>query len=242
MRSVLAMSLAVFGACCGTRAPAPVAPPVVVPRSERAVAEPFRPPPAGPPGSRSWEVVIFDRRDPVHAFETARRGDLWDPCVRQFVMTRDPAVRNLLGDALSQYPTSCDDPAHRLTVSAPVRTYRQGSYLALVGSLGGASNDVSLVVDHLGAPIEPERITIITDDVEWTSERLDFEANATEHRETASLPYTSAVARVLQRVLDARETVIRLEGPRDSDDLLVTEDMKHDLRMMIEVLEALSPP
>jgi hypothetical protein len=256
MRTATVMMLAVMlGACTGGSAPAPPpATPVSKPASELAVAEPYTPPPAAPPGAHNRTSIDLGR-SPIllghfggavllgdDTSGIAKRSDLWDPCVREFVQTRDPAVRNVLGDALSQYPTSCGNPEHRLKVLAPLRTYRQGSYVALVGSLGPKTNDISLLVDHYGAMLDAERITIITDGAKWTSARLDFEANVVDHREAASVPYTSTVARLVERMLDTKDAVIRFEGPRGTDELIVTDDMKRDLQGMLDVLDALSPP
>ena len=55
--------------------------------------------------------------------------------------------------------------------------------------------------------------------------------------DVAELPYTHALARVLVRALDANEPVIRFDD--DDDELVITDSMKHEMRVVLDALDAL---
>jgi len=76
--------------------------------------------------------------------------------------------------------------------------------------------------------------------VRWSSTRLELER--ADGWEIAMLPLTRTLARVVRRALDARDTVLRFEGPRGYEDVIITDEMKQDLQVMLDALDAINRP
>jgi hypothetical protein len=87
----------------------------------------------------------------------------------------------------------------------------------------------------------PEKITILTGATRWTSIGLDAVFDPVAERSVATLPLTHALARVIRSVLDADEAILRFESAEGSEDVVITEDMKQDLRVLSELADALNP-
>lgn len=236
--------LVVLAACGGAPPPAaqPAAPPPAP--STRAEAEPWRPPPTPPPSrtNRSREQIILDemprlRRDQAEL--TEKRSDLWTPCVRDLVEARDRAFRNELGDALTFYTTKCDREAQHAIFGPPQRRfYQRNSYFGFIGDLTPRTVRIELLFVRRGGP-PPERITLIAGAARWTSQKLD--ALVETDVSSVKLPYTRSVARVLRKMLETDDAIVRFEAEVGSEDMLVTEEMKGDLGVFVELADSLSP-
>jgi hypothetical protein len=172
-----------------------------------------------------------------------RKSDYWSPCVRDFVQTQPEVARDTLGEALSLYSTTCTGgPARRVEFQTPRvgRTARPQSHLGLIGALERATCELALRAAYHGEPVHAERITLIADGAWWSSPRIDLERDG--GWEIATLPLTRALARVVKRAIDARDTLLRFEGAQGYEDVTVTEDMKQDLRVMLDALDAINRP
>jgi hypothetical protein len=192
------------------------------------------------------EVLLRDRSlIPLRVNELGfdKKSDFWSPCVRDFVETQPEAARVALGEALSLYSTTCTkDPAPRVELQTPrvSRTAPAPSQLALHGVLGRDTCELALRVAYHGAPVHAERITLIADGVRWTSPRLDFDGQ--DGWEVATLPFTRALARVVRRAIDARDTLLRFESATDYEDVAITDELKQALRVMLDALGAINRP
>lgn len=167
----------------------------------------------------------------------------WSPCVRDFVETQPEAARAALGEALSLYSTSCaSTPSHRVEFQTPAagRTAPERSHLGLVGALERTRGELALRAAYHGEPVNAERITLIADGVWWSSPRIDVDD--ADGWEIATLPLTRELARVVRRAAEARDTRLRFEAPRHYEDVIVTDDMKQDLRVMLDALDAINRP
>jgi hypothetical protein len=231
---------------------APVAPPSTAPRP---IPRPI-PPLMGPLGRVGAAVIPRDvrSRDETIIFEGSpvpfrneltfdKKSDFWSPCVRDFVQTQPEAAREALGEALSLYSTTCTkDPERRVEFRPPRRgrTAPAQSQLGLIGSLERGTCELALQAAYHGEPIHAERITLIADGVWWSSQRLDFDD--ADGWEIATLPFTRALARVVSRAIDARDTLLRFESATGYEDVVVTDEMKQDLRVMIDALDAINRP
>lgn len=254
-------------ACGGSRPAPPVSPsPDVarvdapaVPPSARSGRTPPRGRPIPRPGPAGRAIVGVPRearsRDetlilegpgapsPVVEAFSERKSDFWSPCVRDFVETQPAAARETLGEALSLYSTTCaTGPAKRLEFRTPRsgRTPPAESHLGLSGALGPGTCELSLEAVYRGEPVHAERITLIADGVRWSSPRLDFDRD--DGGESVTLPLSRALARVVARAIDAHDTVLRFEGASGYEDVVVTDEMKQDLRVMIDALDAINRP
>jgi hypothetical protein len=259
-----ALSLSLVAIACGGARPIAPSPPAVTHVAEpgAAVVTPSpapsrasRPiPPAGRAGPiASWrgmwsrdEGILFDGSlVPVRASEISfgKKSDYWSPCVRDFVETQPEAARAALGEALSLYSTTCTkDPEWRVELQAPRagRTTPGRSPLALHGTLGRGTCELALRFSYQGEPAHAERITLIADGVWWSSSRLDFDAD--DGWEVATLPFTRSLARVVARAIEARDTVLRFESAKGYEDIVVTDELKQELRVMIDALDAINRP
>lgn len=177
------------------------------------------------------------RRDQAEL--TEKRSDLWTPCVRDLVEARDRAFRNELGDALTFYTTKCDREAQHAIFGPPQRRFYQlNSYFGFIGDLTPRTARIELLFVRRGGP-PPERITLIAGAARWTSQKLD--ALVETDVSSVKLPYTRSVARVLRKMLETDDAIVRFEAEVGSEDMLVTEEMKGDLGVFVDLADSLSP-
>lgn len=197
-------------------------------------------------GRNRDETILFEGSlTPLRASELVfgRKSDFWSPCVRDFVETQPEAARETLGEALSLYTTTCTkDPERRVEFQPPRtgRTAPASSQLGLIGALERGTREVALRAAYHGEPVHAERITLIADGVWWSSPRLGFERD--DGWEIATLPLTRELARVVKRAIEARETLLRFEAANGYEDVVVTDEMKQELRVMLDALDAINRP
>jgi hypothetical protein len=245
--------IVVLAACGGAAAPAPAVPAPAAPvASNRAEAEPWTPPPAKPrkvavsgPFVLRDELLVEEEMRPRLRVGpdviSAKRSDLWHPCVRDVVEQRDRAIRDLLGDALTTYLVTCDRAAGTVTFgSSDRRTASQRSYLGISGIVTRTAARLELAVVRHGA-VTPEKITILAGTTRWTSVGLDPVFDPVAERSVATLPFTRALTRVIRTVLESDEAILRFESAAGSEDVVITEDMKQDLRVLAELGDVLNP-
>ena len=191
------------------------------------------------------DLVSVDRwlRLPTLLDVSNKKSDFWSPCVREFVQGEPEGVRDVLGEALSLYSTACTGgPSRRVEFQTPRadRTAPAQSYLGLVGALEAASCELALRAAYRGPAVRAERITLIADGVRWSSPRIDFDDD--DGWETATLPLTRELARVVMRTAEARDALLRFEAGAAYEDVVLTDDMKQDLRVMLDALDAIHRP
>lgn len=246
------------GAGCGSPpAPRPSARPAPVVHAPHARAEPIARPVAPPSTALPqalprWGiplrggVIVTDRDDPTllaglptHSIEASpeRKSDYWSPCVRAFVQGQPAGARELLGEALSLYGTTCGPTRIEFRVPRAGRS-APTAQLALVGALERTTRELALRAVYRGEPIRAERITVIADGARWSSPRLDFERDA--DGEAATLPFTRTVAREVRRAIDARDALLRFESATDYEDVAISDELKQELRVMLDALDALA--
>jgi hypothetical protein len=218
--------------------------PAARPPAPAVTSEP--PPWTYPPRSLRRRLNAIDVDDPpasgnparaLRGLEAAgRKSDYWSPCVRAFVQSQPAAARELLGDALSLYSAACSTTRVEFRVPRIRRSTRAQSHLGLVGALERTSRELSLRAVYHGEPLGAERITLIADGVRWSSPRIDFEADA--GGEVATLPFTRTLAGVVRRAIDARDALLRFEGATRYEDIALSDDLKQELQMMLDALDA----
>jgi hypothetical protein len=176
-------------------------------------------------------------------------GDVWRDCVKDFVEAQKESARALLIDALSVYSTTCDKFERHVAVAAPLsmatgHDYSLDSHVSFGAHLAKTGSKVWLsAAYHGGAWIYAERIKIAADEFRWTSPRLAFSHDdSTPIWEHAELPYTKALQPIIRRIIEAKDVTIRFEGPRSNADLIVTPEMKQDLKLMMDALSAIKIP
>jgi hypothetical protein len=190
------------------------------------------------------DVIALDRtlRLPTLLDLSNKKSDFWSPCVREFVQLQPEAARDALGEALSLYSTSCTGaPVRRVEFQTPPagRAAPAQSYLGLVGALEQNRSELALRAAFHGQ-VRAERITLIADGARWSSPRIDFDDD--DGWEIAALPLTRELARVVRGAADARDVLLRFESARSYDDVTVTDEMKQDLRVMLDALDAINRP
>lgn len=197
------------------------------------------------------DLVSVDRwlRLPTLLDVSNKKSDFWSPCVREFVQGQPEGVRDALGEALSLYSTACTGgPSRRVEFQTPRadRTAPAQSYLGVIGALEASSCELALRAAYrrpvvpAGPPVRAERITLIADGVRWSSPRIDFDDH--DGWEVATLPLTRELARVVMRTAEARDALLRFEAGAAYEDVVLTDDMKQDLRVMLDALDAIHRP
>ncbi|HEU4727208.1 MAG TPA: hypothetical protein VFT22_04950 [Kofleriaceae bacterium] len=182
--------------------------------------------------------------------EGSLRGATWFDCVKDFVDAQREPARARLIDALSVYFTTCDKIERQIAFQPP-RPFPSGhnyflesSYISFTGELSRTRSQARLrVVYHGDKWISAQRIKIAADDFRWTSPALAFRRDDdTAVWESAELPYSRALQPIVRRIVDSKEAIIRFEGRQSHGDLVVTDEMKQDLRLMMDALAAIQIP
>jgi hypothetical protein len=178
-----------------------------------------------------------------------RLNNTWADCVKDFVDAQTAGARDLLVDALSVYFTTCDRVERRVVVEAPRPSpsghdYAFESHISFGGHLTKTQSKVWLSVEYHGdSPIQAERIKVAADEFRWTSPPLRFEhAGSGAIWEHADIPYTKNMQGIVRKMIEAKDVIVRFEGPRSHADLVVTDEMKHDLKLMMDALAAIRIP
>ena len=230
---VRALALVAIVACSAPpkAAPAPAAPAEA--KRDLAVAEPAPKKPATepqPPGGLNLvsrdELIVRGRfqTQPQDELDVAER-DLWAPCVREFVQAQQPHARRALTAAFARHAVTCDD--HKRIVIAPPHDYRGTSYVAYRGAFG----DLAFEVVVCGVD-EFDSASLAYDGKRWrsgASDRVDVCA-------IASTPDVRTIRRMLRDAVDARDVVLHVDG---IEDVVITEQRKRDLRLVLDALDAL---
>ncbi|MGH2899077.1 MAG: hypothetical protein ACRDMZ_10425, partial [Solirubrobacteraceae bacterium] len=166
-----------------------------------------------------------------------------------FVDAQRSLAREPLIDALSVYFTTCDRVERRIVVEAPRpvpsgHDYAFESHISFGAQLTKAQQRVWLSVTYRGdTRIMAERIKVAADDFRWTSQPLSFERDANNPAwESAEMPYTRPLQSIVRKIIDAKDVIVRFEGPKTHADLIVTDEMKQDLRLMMDALAAIKLP
>jgi len=232
--------------------PEPPRNPAKPPASGRRLIQPPGPLTVGPV-REMWAIDPQAQGDPVSVDRWQRlptlldvsnkKSDFWSPCVRDFVQGQPEVARDVLGEALSLYSTACTaGPSRRVEFQTPRadHTAPAQSYLGLVGALERTSCELALRAAYHGPPVRAERITLIADGVRWSSPRIDFDDD--DGWEIATLPLTRELARVVMRTAEARDALLRFEAGAAYEDVVLTDDMKQDLRVMLDALDAIHRP
>jgi hypothetical protein len=176
-------------------------------------------------------------------------NNTWADCVKDFVDAQRSLAREPLLDALAVYFTTCDRVERRIVVEAPRpvpsgHDYAFESHVSFGAHLTKTQSRVWLSVTYHGdSRILAERIKVAADDFRWTSPPLSFEHDASNPSwESAEIPYTRALQGIVRKIIESRDVIIRFEGPKSHADLIVTDEMKHDLKLMLDALAAIKIP
>jgi len=207
--------------------------------------------PAPGDGDPSPKSSTVDRQPAAARFPTGSLGlnNTWADCVKEFVDAQRSSAREPLLEALSVYFTMCDRVERRIVVEAPRpvpsgHDYAFESHVSFGAHLAKAQSRVWLSVTYHGdSRIQPERIKLAADDFRWTSPQLSFEHDSSNPTwESAELPYTKALQGIVRKMIEAKDVIIRFEGPKSHADLVVTDEMKQDLKLMVDALAAIKIP
>ncbi len=244
MRVALVIAISACSAPAKPPAPAPAAPP---PPRDLAVAEPPPKQPVPPPEQAPRDPFVFMRggrpeivirRGPVAPPQDLSVADneMWSPCVRELWQAQPEPARRALTAVFRRYTVGCDADG-RVTIAAPIE-YRSGSHVAYTGTLTRARYDLAVDVVACGPPATIDRVVLGYDGQRWASGRAlaDRRGNCN----VASVPNGRTIRRALRDAVDARDAVVHFEGRDAPDDLPITDDMKRDLRLMLDALDALT--
>jgi hypothetical protein len=246
--------LLIFTVACSAPVQQPAAQPQQAPatRDEVAIAEP--PPkqaqpaerpidPNDPSGHDEWllrnmehpprvPIVVRRYNPPDEVFVGS--SDLWSPCVKDFVYSRSDDARRALTAAFGRYVVTCD--SEKRVVIAPPHEYLGKSTLSFTGTFAGSSSTVMLRVTTCSATTL-EQIVVVYDGKRWTSPQLNPEPS-TGGCVGTSLPISKTVRRMVRDLSEAREAIVLF----DTEEVFLSDDMKRDLQLMLDALDALASP
>jgi len=183
---------------------------------------------------RRWGLATID----------VAESDMWSPCVKDYVRSQPERARRALPAALARYVTSCDGD-RRVVFDRPLaggRLRKTGSDVFLVGTFAANQHELALRITYCGQ-VRPraDRAVLVSDGSTWTSLPLVFDPDASGCS-IAHIPYTQALGRVVRKMIEGREASVRFEGAAQYEDIPVGDELRNDLRVMLDVVEALSEP
>ena len=257
---------------CGGAAPVPrgTEPEPTGTLRDPAIAEPHRPPARAPepPSADPWfvrrdnlqdqlrasrarqrrEAVILsqlDGRGTRNPAATVAESDMWSSCVKDHVRAQPDRARRALTAALARYATSCEGD-RQIMLERPLtggRERRASSDVFLVGTFTADRYDVALRITYCGQ-VRPraDRAVLVSDRTTWTSLPLVFDRDSAGCL-AAQLPYTAALGEVLRHMIEGTEASVRFEGVATSyEEIAVGDEVRTELRVMLDVVEALANP
>jgi len=182
------------------------------------------------------------RREPRE--RSVAESDMWSPCVKDYVRAQPERARRALTAALARYVTSCDAD-QRVVLERPFaggRHRRAGSDVFLVGTFATDRRELALRITYCG-DVRPraDRAVLVSDRTSWTSLPLVFDPDSAGCI-AAQIPYTESLGRVVRKMIEGREASVRFEGPAQYEDITIGDEVRNDLRVMLDVVEALTDP
>lgn len=167
-------------------------------------------------------------------------SQLWDPCVSGFVRAQPEPSRRAWTAALSRYQTRCDAGDRvvlQLARGLDGRARRGTSDIGFSGTLAAGAIEVSLRVAACGPPLGADRVALVAGATRWSSPRLAFVRD--QGCDVAELPLTRALARLVRELTEteASGALVVFEGRR-SVELVITDEMKQDLAILLDAIEA----
>jgi hypothetical protein len=240
VRSIVVAGLLV--ACSAPPKPPAPAPAPPTPQRDLAVAEP--PPKQPTPAAESDLDFVIERQIRVAPNAPIRRRtnqtpqeidiaehELWSPCVRDYVQARRDESRRALTAVFARYATTCN--ADRHVVVARPSEYR-GSYVAYRGTFAPDRTDVELEIVACGTTAALDSVTLVADRKRWSGNVTSQEVGGCT---VATMPDLRALRRALRDALDAKLVIVEIDGEHD---IVITDEMKRDLRLMLDALDAIS--
>jgi len=198
--------------------------------------------PGGAPLDRDPVIVMMDRRNrAIDQAVNVAEIDFLGRCARAYVRAQPAGVRRVLVEALSRYITRCE--SNRIVLDRPLgfgsHDRRSRSDIAFVGTLEPHGAGMALRVKSCGATRSYDRVTVVGDDGEWTSPRVELVHDASGC-DVAELPYTRALARAIRNAADSATVapVVRFEGA--DLELELAESTREELRSVLDAIDAIS--
>lgn len=163
-------------------------------------------------------------------------------CARSFILQQPESARRALVSALSLYVTSCDDtgkPVLERPLGFDSRDRKTRSDAMLLGTVAPRGAGLVLRVSACGPMTPFDRIAIVDGDHRWTSPRLEVRRDA-HGCDVAELPFTKALAVVIERALAHTDVSLEFEGAGSA--LLLTDQLRDELRSVLDAVDAITEP
>ncbi|HEY5933121.1 MAG TPA: hypothetical protein VIU61_00720 [Kofleriaceae bacterium] len=185
-------------------------------------------------GWRRWSATEID----------VAESDMWSPCIKDYVRAQSDRARRALPAALARYTTSCDGD-RRVVFERPLaggRLRKTGSDVFLVGTFATNQHELALRITYCGS-VRPraDRAVLVSDGSSWTSLPLVFDPDVSGCS-VAQIPYTDSLGRIVREMIEGHEASVRFEGAAQYEDIPVGDELRNDLRVMLDVVEALRDP
>lgn len=234
----------------------PIAPPVEPPLADQPKPVPAKPGTIARYGARDLFDPVVRERDPI-AIEARWRSTGAEPaivdvaeidylgrCAREFILQQPEGSRRVLIAAFTHYVTACDPDTGKLVLERPLgfdsRERRSRPDVAFLGMLAPRGAGLVLRVSACGTQTSFDRISISSADHRWTSSRLEVRRDP-GGCDVAELPFTRALGKVIAQALEG-ESVIRFEGSSPDTELAFTDQLRSELRSVLDAVDVLTAP
>ncbi len=174
------------------------------------------------------------------------RGDNWNNCLKSFIESVPVNKRFDILDGITRYYFEYDKVEKKIKFE-PLRyisgPYSSNSYISLKGSLTDQKAQALLMIQYMGDSwIFADNIKIVADDFSWQSPKMEF------YRDNTSVvwEYTyldlnnQEIRSLIDKIISAKEPIIRFVGQQYYSDLVVTERMKSDIKAMLKAIDTIN--
>jgi hypothetical protein len=174
------------------------------------------------------------------------RGDDWNNCLKSFIESIPAKKRFDILDGITRYYFEYDKVEKKIKFE-PLRyisgPYSSNSYISLKGSLTNQKAQALLMIQYMGDSwVFADNIKIVADDFSWQSPKIEF------YRDNTSVVWEYTyfnldnleTRNLIDKIISAKESIIRFVGPQYYSDLVVTERMKSDIKAMLKAIDTIN--
>lgn len=169
----------------------------------------------------------------------------WNGVLKDFVL-KFPAAK---GDSIVDGLTGCFyeyDKVEKMIRFGPdidvASDYYNKSYIAFSGFIKDSKIFPFVKFNYTGADwIYANRIKLVCDDETFEYDSLKFLTFGTTDfvSEYVLFPYNESMQELIPKIIKSKETIIRFYGEPMYSDLIVSDEMKLDMKMFLKVIAAL---
>jgi len=168
----------------------------------------------------------------------------WDRFFRTFILKFPPSKGDSILNGLLKFQTIYDRVEKLIRFEPKVSgldSYVNNSHIAFSGYIKDKQIYPFLKINYTGQNWNNSiRIKMVCDDDTFEFDSLYFQKVETNDMvsEFTMLPFDENVLKLVLKIINSKETIIRFYGESIYSDLEVTDKMKHDLKEFLPVIRA----